>query len=103
RGRQHAGRVSRLRACGRALSPLWNADREGARRRPRHVVLPEGSGGQPALALEAPEFGVTADRPAVDDDLRDRPAPGQIVELLPEGGIAIVDADLLEGQAEPVE
>ena len=36
-----AARVQGLRPRGRALRPLRHADREDARRRPRHLVLPE--------------------------------------------------------------
>ncbi len=37
---------------------------------------------EPAVAVEAPELGVAADRRAVDQDLRHRPAAGQIEERL---------------------
>ena len=49
---------------------------------------------EPAVAVEAPELGVAADRPAVDEDLRHRPAAGRVEDRLPEGGI-VVERDLL--------
>ena len=84
---------------GRAVRPLRHADREDPRRRPRHVVLPalpaaaerkRRLGGEPlvelAAAVEAPELGVAADHLAVDEDLRHRPAAGQVEQRLPEVG-----------------
>ena len=38
--RRHAARVPRVRPGGRAVRPLWQADRADRGRRPRHVVLP---------------------------------------------------------------
>jgi hypothetical protein len=42
-----------------------------------------------AAAIELPELGVAADRPAVDDDLRNRPPAGQLEQSLPEDGIVV--------------
>ena len=72
--------------CERCGTPIAKI----TRRRARDVVLPacqrDASGGEqfvePALALEAPELRVAADRPAVDQDLRHRPAAGELVEPL---------------------
>ena len=62
--------------------------------RPRHVVLPDlperGSGGELLVelagAVEPPELGVAADHLVADQDLRHRPAAGELVQLLAEGG-----------------
>ena len=57
---------------------------------------------EPALALEAPELGVAADRPAVDQDLRHGPAAGQVVQLRAERRV-VVEVDLLVLEAARVE
>ena len=44
---------------------------------------------EPAVAVEPPELRVAADRLAVDQDLRDRPAAGEIEELLAERRIVV--------------
>ena len=71
RQRRDAERVQGLRPRRRAVRPLRHADREVTRRRPRHVVLPDVPAGapqaaselvEPAVAVEAPELGVAADR-----------------------------------------
>ena len=89
--------------CDRCGTPIAKI----ARRRARHVVLPDlpaarGSGGEqrvePAVAVEAPELGVAADRLAVDQDLRHGPAARQVVERLAERGI-VVERDLLVRRA----
>jgi formamidopyrimidine-DNA glycosylase len=55
-----------------------------------------------AVAVETPELGVAADRLAVDQDLRHRPAARQLVEGLPER-LVVVEVDLLVLEAAPVE
>src|SRR5436190_335283 len=49
---------------------------------------------EPAVAVEAPELRVAPDRVPVDQDLRHRPAAGQVEDRLPEGWI-VVERDLL--------
>src|SRR3989442_7414909 len=99
----HAGPLSRLRPRRASVSALRNADRQDPHRRTRHVVLPElpasrTSRGelvaQAAIAVEAPQLGVATDRLPVDEYLRNRPAAGQIEELLPKGRV-VVERDLL--------
>src|SRR5439155_12591972 len=98
--RAGAGALPRLRPGGRAVPALRHADREDPHGRPGYVVLPElpASGGEPlgetAVTVEPPELGVAADRALVDEDLRHRPATGQVEELLPERGV-VVEPDLL--------
>src|SRR6476646_8460980 len=48
-----------------------------------------------AAAVELRELGVAADRAAVDQDLRHRPAAGEVEQPAAEGGI-VVERDLLE-------
>ena len=82
--RLDAERVPRLRTPRRALRPLRNADLPHAGRRPDDVVLSgvpaggAGSGGEELVettfTVEAPELGIAADRPAVDEDLGHSPA-----------------------------
>ena len=100
RGRMQE-RVQGLRPRGRAVRPLRHADRED-RASPAAApgtARPASASGreplaEPAVAVEAPELGVAADRLAVDEDLRHRPAAGQVEQLLPEGRI-VVERDLL--------
>src|SRR5205823_11275482 len=47
-----------------------------------------------AAAIELPELGIAADRPAVDEDLRDGPAAGQVEQALAERRV-VVERDLL--------
>src|SRR5262249_29146656 len=81
----------------------------GKRRYRRHEDRGQvaGRGAGPALALrgeafelaaavQLPELGVAADRSAVDQDLRDRPAAGQLHQPAAELGV-VVERDLLEG------
>ncbi len=106
--RLDAGRVPRLRTPRRAVRPLRDADRPHAGRRPHDLVLSHlpagraGSGGEELVEatfpVEAPELGVAADRPAVDEDLRHRPAAGRIEHRLPEGRV-VVERDLLVRRA----
>ena len=92
----------RFRVYGREGEPcpaLRNADRQdpdppvaargtappasdSTRLRPRPLV-------EQSVALEPPELGVAADRLAVDHDLRDRPAAGEIEELLAKRRIVV--------------
>ena len=55
------------------MRALRDADREDCRRRAGNVVLPDVSGGEhfvePAVAIEAPELRVAADRAPVDEAL----------------------------------
>ena len=67
----------------------------------------DGSGSEqrvePAVAVEAPELGVAADRLAVDQDLRHGPAAASdVVDRLAERGI-VVEGDLLVRDALRVE
>ena len=89
--------------CDRCGTPIEKI-RVGGR---GHVVLPALPARstlrgeqlvEPAVAVEAPELGVAADRPVVDQDLRHRPAAGQVEERLPEGRV-VVEVDLLVGEA----
>ena len=79
--RADAARVPRLRTHGRILRPLRGSDREDEGRRARNLVLPSLPAGvaarplggqllETALPVELPELCVTADRSAVDHDLR---------------------------------
>src|SRR6185437_8009279 len=95
----HAGSLPRLRPGRRTVSALRIADRQDPDRRSRHVVLPylpatrRDLGCDPlveqSVALEPPELGVATDRLAVDHDLRDRPAAGEIEELLAKRRIVV--------------
>src|SRR6266487_1787303 len=49
---------------------------------------------EPAALVQPPELGIAADRLAVDEDLRHRPAAGQLEQLLAEMGV-VVEVDLL--------
>src|SRR5581483_4237669 len=106
--RQRAARVQGVRAGRRAVRPLRHADRQDPGRGKGHVVLPlvpalRGEQlGQPALAVEAPELGVAADRPLVDEDLRHRPAARQLVQPRAEAWV-VAEVDLLVVEAAGVE
>src|SRR5205823_12512192 len=97
-------RVPRLRTPRRAVRPVRDADRPYTGRRPHDVVLSHlpaggaGSGGEELVEatfpVEAPELGVSADRPAVDQDLGYRPPERLSEHRLPEGRV-VVERDLL--------
>ena len=84
RGRESPGAA---RGSARPVSP------SGPRRRRSGRELVER-----ALAVEAPELRVAADRSSVDQDLRHRPAAGEVEHGLPER-LVVVEMHLLVGDA----
>src|SRR5262249_10190523 len=77
-------RRSAPRAAARGTARRVSGSEQTLRREPLEL----------AAAIELPELGVAADRPAVDQDLRHGPAAGELEEALPERGI-VVERDLL--------
>ena len=68
--------IDKIRVAGRGT---WYCPTLPAPLRGEQVV-------EPAVALQAPELGVAADRAAVDQDLRHGPAAGQVVQRRSEAG-----------------
>src|SRR6266513_5774116 len=90
--------ASRARAAGRRSRRRESAGAGPGSARAASAEQLRGLRGQlfvePAALVQPPELGIAADRLAVDEDLRHRPAAGQLEELLPEMGV-VVEVDLL--------